>query len=46
MKVRNDYLEVPVRIKFDTGLETEVWMSDEDVEVFMEGGGGVPQTIV
>jgi len=46
MKVRNDYLEVPVRIKFDTGLETEVWMSDEDVEVFMEGGGGVPQTVV
>jgi len=46
MKVRNDYLEVPVRIKFDTGLETEVWMSDEDVEVFMEGGSGVPQQIV
>jgi len=45
MKVRNDYVEIPVRIQFDTGLETEVWMADEDVEVFMEGGDGTPQQI-
>lgn len=45
MKVRNDYIEVPVRIKYDTGLETEIWMADDQIEVFMEGGDGTPQTI-
>lgn len=40
MKIRNDYIEIPVMIKFDTGLSTEVWMSDEDVEVYMGGGIG------
>jgi len=45
MKVRNNYIEIPVRIKFDTGLETEVWMADDEVEVFMEGGNGIPEKI-
>jgi hypothetical protein len=33
--LRNDHLEFPVMIEFDTGLKTEVWMTDDDVEIYL-----------
>jgi len=30
---RNDHLEFPVELEFNTGLRTKVWVTDEDVDV-------------
>jgi hypothetical protein len=36
MEFYNTYVEFPVRIEMDNGLITDVWMTDDDVEIFME----------
>jgi len=33
--VRNDHIEFPVMLEYETGLETEVWLTDDDVEVYL-----------
>jgi hypothetical protein len=32
----NTVIEFPVRIEMDNGLVTEVWMTDDDVDIYME----------
>jgi hypothetical protein len=34
---RNDHLEVLVNLKFDTGLPQDLWVTDEDIEVALNG---------
>jgi hypothetical protein len=33
--VRNDHIEFPVMLEYETGLKTEVWLTDDDVEVYL-----------
>lgn len=34
MMTRNDHVEFPVMLKYDTGLKTEVWVTDDDVVAY------------
>jgi hypothetical protein len=33
--ISNDHVEFPVSVEYDTGLRTDVWLTDDDVEIYM-----------